>query len=718
MAEEPRSLSDAPRSATGEQEWTAPLMHALRGRDSKTLQTIFNSLKGELKRIKALAEAGGGGGGVTDHGALTGLADDDHTQYLNTTRHNALDHSTALSTAALTDLSDVTITSPEEYQTLEYDGTEWINKHASLVSYVRNVDTVTLGVGTCVYLFGATGDHATVKRADNTTDATSSKTVGLMGVSTTANNNGPVITRGYVDGINLTAYAPGDILWLGKNGAFTKVKPTSPDHLVFIGVVVRANSNGIVYVATQNGYELDELHDVNIVSPATDHYLYYDGTVSPPLWKNKAFPTSLPPSGAAGGDLTGTYPNPTLGAVGTAGTYTKVTTDSKGRVTAGTTLVESDIPALSPTKVTGTAVITTDARLSDSRTPTGAAAGDLTGTYPSPTLAATGTAGTYTKVTTDSKGRVTSGTSASLDDLGDVIISGPSNGQALQFNGTNWVNATPSTGVTDHGLLTGLADDDHTQYLNTTRHDAHDHTTALSTASIDDLGDVSATTPSNGNILKYNGTIWALSTDSDTQYTAGSGLSLAGTSFSLAQQGATSGQVLKWNGSSWAPAADTDTNTTYTAGTGLGLSSTTFSLSTDGARFQRTTTQSIANNSFVAITSGSEEYDTASYHDNSTNTSRMTIPRTGKYLITASIEYAANATGVRAIGIRLDGSTYIASQSTASLGAVLATTVSTSVVYNLSASAYVEMMAYQTSGGALNTLGNSLTHFSITYLGS
>ena len=181
------------------------------------------------------------------------------------------------------DLGDVVITSPEEFQTLEYDGTNWVNTYASVVSYVRNAEATTLTTGTVVYLFGSTGDHATVKRADNNSDATSSKTVGVVGASIAASQNGPVITRGYVDGIDLSVgYVAGDVLWLGENGAFTKTKPSAPDHLVFIGVVVRATNNGIIYVATQNGYELDELHDVSIVDKASGDFLKYNGS----LWVN------------------------------------------------------------------------------------------------------------------------------------------------------------------------------------------------------------------------------------------------------------------------------------------------------------------------------------------------------------------------------------------------------------------------------------------------
>lgn len=45
----------------------------------------------EISKIakRAISATGGGGGGVTDHGALTGLGDDDHTQYHNNARGDA-----------------------------------------------------------------------------------------------------------------------------------------------------------------------------------------------------------------------------------------------------------------------------------------------------------------------------------------------------------------------------------------------------------------------------------------------------------------------------------------------------------------------------------------------------------------------------------------------------------------------------------------------------
>lgn len=570
--------------------WTAPLLAALKGSDAIALQKIFNSLSKELKRIENASGS-------------------------------------AIST--LNDLSDVVISAPEEFQTLEYDGTNWVNKHASVVTYVRNVDTVTLPTGTCVYLYGATGDHATVKRADNDTDATSSKTIGVVGADITVNNNGPVITRGYVDGINLSVgYSPGDVLWLGEDGAFTKTKPTSPEHLVFIGVVVRATNNGIIYVATQNGYEFDELHDVSIVSPATDHYIYYDGTAA--LWKNKAFPTSLPPSGAAGGDLTGSYPNPTLAAAGTAGTYTKVTTDSKGRVT--------------------------------------------------------------------------SGTNANLDDLNDVAVAGASNTNYLKY-----FSAFNSWGYADF----------------TTDHNAIDHTSALNSASITDLGDVDTTGAADGNYLKYvsafNGWFDAdfVSDHNAIDHSTALGSTVISDISNVSVSPPSNGQVLKWvsSTSKWTPSADNDTDTTYTAGRGIDLNGTTFRLGLDGVRTRRTTTQSLTNATLTAIQFGVEDYDTATYHDNSTNNTRLTVPQAGKYLISGCLEFAANATGVRTAGIRLNGSTYVASQGSSSMGATLTTVVNVTTVLDLAANDYVELIGYQSSGGALNVQGSQMTNFSATWLG-
>ena len=195
---------------------------------------------------------------------------------------------TTVNTASVSinELDGLVITSPEEFQGLNYDGTNWVNGYVPVVSYVRNAEATTLTTGTVVYLFGGTGDHASVKRADNSAESTSSKTVGLVGAPIAASQNGPVVTRGYVDGINLSAYQVGDVLWLGSNGQFTTTKAVAPNHLVYVGVVVRASNNGIVYVATQNGYEINELHDVKVTDVANKDVLTWNSASA--TWVNSS----------------------------------------------------------------------------------------------------------------------------------------------------------------------------------------------------------------------------------------------------------------------------------------------------------------------------------------------------------------------------------------------------------------------------------------------
>jgi hypothetical protein len=211
-----------------------------------------------------------------------------------------------------------------------------------LYARVRNVEATTLTAGEVVYLYGSTGNRATVKRAFNTGDPTSSKTLGIVAESIAANQIGYVITQGVIDKMSLgSPYVEGDILWLGSTpGTFTRVKPTQPDHLVFIGIVERANAgNGQIYVKPQNGYEINELHDVLITSPQDGQGLVYENATT--LWKNKnvlgdsyetisknlkAYPATLAYGGT--GDLnTITYTVP-------SGTITKTFNYTAGNLTS------------------------------------------------------------------------------------------------------------------------------------------------------------------------------------------------------------------------------------------------------------------------------------------------------------------------------------------------------------------------------------------------
>jgi hypothetical protein len=182
-----------------------------------------------------------------------------------------------------------------------WSGTQWIKLGGAAASdtatvvkaYVTNAEAVTITKGQVVYIFGASGDRASVKLAKNTSDTFSSKTLGIVRADITAGQAGWITTQGQVGGINLGAYSPGDILWLDSvPGGFTKVRPQAPLHGVFVGVVERANAgNGLIYIKPQNGVELEELHDVKLTSPTNNQVLSY--TASTGIWENKTIENIL-----------------------------------------------------------------------------------------------------------------------------------------------------------------------------------------------------------------------------------------------------------------------------------------------------------------------------------------------------------------------------------------------------------------------------------------
>jgi hypothetical protein len=154
---------------------------------------------------------------------------------------------------------------------------------------VRNETGATLTKGTVVYISGASGNKATVSKAIANSDATSAQTFGLIFEDLSNNQNGTAIVFGELTGLNTSAFAAGVQLYLSATtaGDYTSTKQYAPNHLVYIGVVTRSHATqGSIEVKIQNGYELDELHDVEAQTPANRNSLFYDSTSG--TWKARA----------------------------------------------------------------------------------------------------------------------------------------------------------------------------------------------------------------------------------------------------------------------------------------------------------------------------------------------------------------------------------------------------------------------------------------------
>lgn len=120
------------------------------------------------------------------------------------------------------------------------------------------------------------------------------------------------------------------------------------ENYTFADAAARAAGSGYTFAAA----------DLGKIAYQTDTGSYWRLTATAPTWVQMGGPgLSGVPSGAAGGDLTGTYPNPTLAAAGAGAGTTgdashtlAITLDAKGRVSAITNnsiaIAESQVTSL------------------------------------------------------------------------------------------------------------------------------------------------------------------------------------------------------------------------------------------------------------------------------------------------------------------------------------------------------------------------------------
>jgi hypothetical protein len=375
-----------------------------------------------------------------------------------------------------------------------------VNSPAStILGQVRNETGATLTRGTVVYISGAAGNKALVSKAIATSDATSAQTYGVITANIANNQNGYATLVGSLGNLDTSAYAEGAQLYLSSTtaGAWTATKQYAPAHLVYVGIVTRSHATqGTVEVKIQNGYEMDELHNVSAQTPSNGNVLIWNNSTQ--LWESAGITagTGVSVTNGAGAitvantgvtSVTGTAPVVSSGGTTPAISMAAASASANGYLTsADWTTFNSKQPAGSyVTSVTGTAGRTTS---SGGTTP----AIDLVSGIVTPST--TGSAIVIPVITVDTYGRVTSVTTAAnpqgtvtsvaatvpaflsvsgtpITTSGTLAISysgtalpvanggtgltlAGTAGYVLTSNGTAWVSAAPvSSNITAQGLF-------------------------------------------------------------------------------------------------------------------------------------------------------------------------------------------------------------------------------------------------------------------------
>jgi hypothetical protein len=158
---------------------------------------------------------------------------------------------------------------------------------SSLVTQCDNMTGSTIPKMTVVYINGGHGNRPTIQKSIAANEAGSSKTYGITATNINDNQTGDVIVFGSLIDVDTNQFgaSEGSVLYLSPttSGAITATKPYAPNHMVAVGKIVRNhNTQGIIEVGIQNGFELAELHNVAVTGVSDGQFLQYNNASG--LW--------------------------------------------------------------------------------------------------------------------------------------------------------------------------------------------------------------------------------------------------------------------------------------------------------------------------------------------------------------------------------------------------------------------------------------------------
>jgi hypothetical protein len=141
-----------------------------------------------------------------------------------------------------------------------------------------------------------------------------------------------------------------------------------------------------------------------------------------------------------------------------------------------------------------------------------------------------------------------------------------------------------------------------------------------------------------------------------------------------------------------------------------------------GARVHNDANISVNNGTLTAVTFNTERYDVGGCHSTSSNTSRLTAPVAGKYVITTQIRFSSDSDYVAiTLQFRVNGTTFIAGAFDSKTFATNVVDRNLTTIYSLAANDYVEVLVRHdnTDAGANNIAAAfSSPEFAFAYLGA